>query len=150
SAFGEVRIPITGDDFTPTGFHAFEIVGAVRFEHYSDAGDSTVPKVGFRWEPVDNQLVVRGTYPRSFTAPSLYPEYGPTATRQAGGAIIQGAFPGQPSSPFNAEDGNNPNLQPATADIYSTGFVVQPNRIPGLRFSLQYTSIDQRDIAGGI
>jgi iron complex outermembrane receptor protein len=71
-------------------------------------------------------------------------------SRQAGGAIIQGAFPGQPSSPFNAEDGNNPNLLPATANIYSTGFVVQPNAIPGLRVSLQYTAINQRNIAGGI
>jgi iron complex outermembrane receptor protein len=150
SAFGEVRLPITGGDFAPTGFHSFEVVGAVRFEHYSDAGDSTVPKVGFRWEPVDHQFVIRGTYSQSFTAPSLYAEYGPTDTRQAGGAIIQGAFPGQPSSPFNAADGNNPNLQPATADIYSTGFVLQPDGIPGLRVSVQYTSIDQRNIAGGI
>jgi iron complex outermembrane receptor protein len=150
AGFGEVRIPITGEGFSPTGFHSLDLVGAVRFEHYSDAGDSTVPKIGFRWEPVDNQLIIRGTYSKSFTAPSLYAEYGPTATRQAGGAIIQGAFPGQPSSPFNAEDGNNPNLLPATADIYSTGFVVQPNAIPGLRVSLQYTAINQRNIAGGI
>ena len=150
AGFGEVRIPITGEGWSPPGFHSFDLVGAVRWEHYSDAGDSTVPKVGFRWEPVDNQLVIRGTYSKSFTAPSLYAEYGPTATRQAGGAIIQGAFPGQPSSPFNAEDGNNPNLLPATANITSVGFVVQPNAIPGLRASLQYTSIDQRNIAGGI
>jgi iron complex outermembrane receptor protein len=150
AGFGEVRIPITGDGWSPTGFHSLDLVGAVRWEHYSDAGDSTVPKVGFRWEPVDNQLVIRGTYSKSFTAPSLFAEYGPTDTRQAGGAIIQGAFPGQPSSPFNAEDGNNPNLLPATADIYSTGFVVQPNAIPGLRVSLQYTAIDQRNIARGI
>jgi iron complex outermembrane receptor protein len=150
AGFGEVRIPITGEGWSPTGFHAFDLVGAVRFEHYSDAGDSTVPKVGFRWEPVDNQFVIRGTYSKSFTAPSLYAEYGPTATRQAGGAIIQGAFPGQPSSPFNAEDGNNPSLLPATANITSVGFVAQPNAIPGLRATVQYTSIDQRNIAGGI
>jgi iron complex outermembrane receptor protein len=150
AGFGEVRIPITGDGWSPPGFHALDLIGAVRFEHYSDAGDSTVPKVGVRWEPVDNQLVIRGTFSKSFTAPSLYAEYGPTDTRQAGGAIIQGAFPGQPSSPFNAEDGNNPNLQPATANIYSVGFVAQPNAIPGLRATVQYTSIDQRNIAGGI
>jgi iron complex outermembrane receptor protein len=150
AGFGEVRIPITGEGWSPAGFHAFDLVGAVRFEHYSDAGDSTVPKVGFRWEPVDNQLVIRGTYSKSFTVPSLYAEYGPTDTRQAGGAIIQGAFPGQPSSPFNAEDGNNPSLLPATANITSFGFVIQPNAIPGLHATVQYTSIDQRNIAGGI
>jgi len=150
AAFGEVRIPITGGDFAPAGFHSLDLVGAVRFEHYSDAGDSNVPKVGIRWEPFDAQFVVRATYSKSFTAPSLYAEYGPTDTRQAGGAIIQGAFPGQPSSPFNAEDGNNPGLLPATADIYSVGFVLQPDAIRGLRLSAQYTSIDQRNIAGGI
>ena len=150
AGFGEVRVPITGEGWSPTGFHSFDLVGAVRWEHYSDAGDSSVPKVGFRWEPVDNQLVIRGTYSKSFTAPSLYAEYGPTDTRQAGGTIIPGVFAGQPSSPFNAEDGNNPNLLPATANITSFGFVAQPNAIPGLHATVQYTSIDQRNIAGGI
>ncbi|MDB5476655.1 MAG: hypothetical protein JWP49_2166 [Phenylobacterium sp.] len=150
AAFLEVRLPLASDDWNLPGVHAFDLVGAVRTEHYSDAGNSTVPKIGFRWQPFDAQFTVRGTYSKSFTAPSLYAEYGPTAVRQAGGAIIQGAFPGQPSSPFNAQDGNNPNLRPATAKIYSVGVVAQPNAIPGLRATVQYTSIEQQDIAGGI
>jgi iron complex outermembrane receptor protein len=150
SVFAEGRVPITSPDWNIPGFHALDFVGAVRFEHYSDAGNSTVPKIGIRWQPIDAQFTVRASYSQSFTAPSLYAEYGPTDTRQAGGAIIPGVFPNQPSSPFNAEDGNNPHLKPATAAIYSAGFVVQPDAIPGLRFSLQYTSIDQRNIAGGI
>jgi iron complex outermembrane receptor protein len=150
SAFAEVRVPVTSESWNLPGLHVLDLVGAVRFEHYSDAGDSTVPKIGFRWQPFDEQLTIRGTYSKSFTAPSLYAEYGPTATRQAGGAIIQGAFPGQPSSPFNAEDGNNPTLRPATAKIYSVGFVAQPKAVPNLRVTVQYTSIDQSDIAGGI
>ena len=150
SAFAEVRVPLASESWNLPAVHALDLVGAVRIEHYSDAGNSTVPKIGFRWQPVDAQFTVRGTYSKSFTAPSLYAEYGPTAIRQAGGAIIQAAFPGQPSSPFNAQDGNNPNLRPATAKIYSLGFVAQPNVIPGLRATVQYTSIEQRDIAGGI
>ncbi|HEV2530507.1 TonB-dependent receptor plug domain-containing protein [Phenylobacterium sp.] len=150
AGFLEVRVPLASDDWNLPGVHALDLVGAVRTEHYSDAGNSTVPKIGFRWQPFDAQFTVRGTYSKSFTAPSLFAEYGPTDTRQAGGAIIQGAFPGQPSSPFNAEDGNNPNLRPATAKIYSVGFVAQPNAIPGLKATVQYTSIEQQDIAGGI
>ncbi|MDE2487823.1 MAG: TonB-dependent receptor plug domain-containing protein [Alphaproteobacteria bacterium] len=149
-AFAELRVPITSDDWNFPGARSLDLVGAIRFEHYSDAGDSTVPKIGVRWEPVDSQLTFRATYSKSFTAPSLYAEYGPTDTRQAGGAIIQNTFPGQPSSPFNAEDGNNPKLLPATAHIYSVGAVVQPKAIPDLRMSVQYTSVDQKGIAGGI
>jgi iron complex outermembrane receptor protein len=150
AAFAEVRLPITGPGFNAPGVYAFDLVGALRFEHYSDAGDSSVPKIGFRWQPFDPQITIRGTYSKSFTAPSLYAEYGPTDTRTAGGTIIPGVFAGQPNSPFNAMDGNNPNLAPATAHIYSVGAVVQPNILPGFKGSLQYTSIDQRGIAGGI
>ena len=150
SAFAEVRIPITSEDWNVPGFHAFDLIGAVRFENYSDAGDSTVPKLGFRWQPVDAQLTIRGTVSKSFTAPSLYAEYGPTDTRQAGGAIIPGVFPGQPSSPFNAEDGNNPKLRPATSDSISLSGTFKPDFIPHLQMSAQYTYAHLKDIAGGI
>ena len=150
SAFGELRVPITSSSWNVPGFHAFDFIVAGRFEHYSDAGDSTVPKLGFRWQPVDPQLTIRGTYSKSFTAPSLYAEYGPTDTRQAGGSIIPGVFPGQPSSPFNAEDGNNPNLQPAKATNYSLSMVAKPNLIPHLTLTAQYTQVDLLGIAGGI
>jgi len=150
SAFGEMRAPLAGGAFTPPLFHAFDLIGAIRYEHYSDAGNSTVPKIGFRWQPVDSQVTIRGTYSKSFTAPSLYAEYGPTDTRQAGGAIIQNSFAGQPSSPFNAEDGNNPNLQPAKANTWSLGVVFKPDFIPRLTATVQYTAVDLRGIAGGI
>ncbi len=150
SAFLEMRVPITSEDMHVPGLNAFDLIGAVRYEDYSDAGSSTVPKLGFRWQPFDRQLTIRGTASRSFTAPSLYAEYGPTDTRQAGGAIIQNAFPGQPSSPFNAEDGNNPNLAPATSDSFSLSASYQPDFIPRLTLNVQYTNVHMKNIAGGI
>lgn len=150
SAFAEVRVPITSEDWHVPGFHALDLIGAVRYEKYSDAGQSSVPKIGFRWQPFDPQLTIRGTVSKSFTAPSLYAEYGPTATRQAGGAIILNAFPGQPSSPFNAEDGNNPNLAPAKANSVSLSATFKPEAIPRLTLNLQYTKVTLRGIAGGI
>ena len=150
SAFTEVRAPITGPKWDIPGLHALDLIGALRFEHYSDAGDSSVPKIGFRWQPFDPQVTIRGTYSKSFTAPSLYAEYGPTDTRIAGGTIIPGIFPSQPSSPFNAEDGNNPNLKPSSAKIYSLGVTIKPNILPDLHFSAQYTEVNQTGIAGGI
>src|SRR5262249_24343309 len=110
--FAETRIPITGGEWSVPGAHEFELTAAVRGEKYSDAGRSTVPKMGFRWEPFDRQFVLRGNYSKSFSAPSLYAEYGPTDTRQVGAAVIQGVFGANYAGmPFNGEDGNNPNLR---------------------------------------
>ena len=61
SAFAEVRVPITSPGWNAPGLYALDLVGAVRREHYSDAGNSTVPKIGFRWQPFDTQLTIRGT-----------------------------------------------------------------------------------------
>ncbi|HEX7759152.1 MAG TPA: TonB-dependent receptor plug domain-containing protein [Caulobacteraceae bacterium] len=153
AVFTEVRVPITSPSWNTPGFYALDLIGALRYEHYSDAGNSTVPKIGFRWQPLDPQFTLRGTFSKSFTAPTLFAEYGPTDTRLAGGAIIQQqAFPNLnlPSEPFQAEDGNNPNLKPAKATSYFLGFVFKPKAIPGLSLSVDYSAVNETGIAGGI
>jgi iron complex outermembrane receptor protein len=149
AAFAEVRVPITGKELTLPAFHAFDLVGAVRTERYSDAGNSTVPKIGFRWEPVDKQLVVRGTYSRAFTAPTLFSMFGPTGTRVGGSGIIQSAF-GIPGLTFPAEDGNNPSLKPSDAWSRSIGAVFVPDAVPGLRLKLDFVNVTQKGFPGGI
>ena len=110
----KVRVPITGKEWNFPGAQALDLTLAGREEKYSDAGSSFVPKIGFRWEPFDKQFIVRTNYSKSFSAPSLYAEYGPTDTRQVGAGVIQGVFGNNYTAmPFNGEDGNNPNLKPA-------------------------------------
>ena len=132
-AFVEARVPLTSAQWNIPAFHAFDLTGAVRTEHYSDVGNSTVPKFGFRWQPVDSQLTFRGNYSKSFIAPNLFSEYGPTDTRQVGAGVIQGVFGANYGGmPINGEDGNNPNLQPATSISKTIGFVLKPNFIKHL------------------
>ena len=151
AVYAETRIPVTSGAMHVPVLQEFEIVAAARFEHYSDAGSSTVPKFGFRWEPFDDQLVFRGTYAESFSAPTLYAEYGPTDTRQAGGAIITGVFGSNyQNMPFNAEDGNDPSLRPATSVSRSIGFTFRPKVANGLRVDADFSSIDLHGFAGGI
>ena len=149
AAFAEARVPLTGKEYTLPGLHAFDLVGAVRTERYSDAGNSTVPKFGFRWEPIDQQFIVRGTYSRAFTAPTLFSMFGPTGTRTAGSAIILAAF-GIPGVTFNAEDGNNPALKPSEAKSNSLGFVFAPDAVKGLHFKFDYVDVKQTGFPGGI
>jgi iron complex outermembrane receptor protein len=149
--FAETRIPVTSQTWGVPGLRALDVTAAVRGEKYSDAGSSTVPKIGFRWQPFDRQFTVRGNYAKSFSAPSLYAEYGPTDTRQVGPAVIQGVFgPNYTGMPFNGEDGNNPNLRPATSQSRSIGFVLQPAALSGLSVSVDYSAITLNGFAGGL
>jgi iron complex outermembrane recepter protein len=151
AVFAESRVPITSEKWGVPGVRDFDLTLAVRNEHYSDAGGSTVPKYGFRWQPFDKQFTVRGNYAKSFSAPSLYAEYGPTDTRQVAGTLIQGVFgPNYPGLPFNGEDGNNPQLKPATSVSRSIGFVLQPEVAHGLTVNVDFSSITLNGYAGGI
>src|SRR5258707_12477727 len=67
--FAETRAPITRSSMGIPGFAELDLIAAVRGEKYSDAGRSTVPKYGFRWQPFDKQVTVHGDYSKSFSAP---------------------------------------------------------------------------------
>lgn len=149
SVFSEVRVPILGGDLVVPGFYKFDLIGAIRYEHYSDAGNSTVPKLGFFWQPIESGLTFRGTFSKSFTAPPLYQEYGPVNFRIGGPAIITNTF-GLANNGFQAEDGVNPNLQPAKATTYSLGAVLKPAIVPGLRLEANYSFVKERGLPGGI
>ena len=146
----EVRVPITSKNWNIPGFASFDLIGAVRHERYSDAGNSTVPKLGFRWQPISKQVTIRGSFARSFTAPSLYAEAGPLNIRQGGAAIITNAFPTGIAGTTQVQDGNNPNLKPAKSDSQSLGLVLMPDLIPRLTLDIEYSSVKETGQPAGI
>ena len=150
-AFAETRIPVTSEEWSIPAFRQFDLTSAVRWEHYSDAGNSTVPKFGFLWEPMGKWLTFRGNYSKSFLAPNLYSEYGPTDTRIVAGTVIQGVFGSAFGAlPFNGEDGNNPNLKPATSTSKTIGFVVKPEVVGRLILTADYSDIVLKGYQAGI
>ena len=62
SLFGELSIPILRN---------LEAQVAARHDHYSDFGDATTPKIGFKWNATPS-LSARATYAMGFRAPSLF------------------------------------------------------------------------------
>ena len=149
AAFVEFRAPLASADHSLPGAHALDLIGAVRAEHYSDVGGSTVPKVGFRWQPANPDLTLRGTFAKSFTAPTLYNLTGPTDTRIVGTGVVQSAF-GIAGDAINGEDGNNPKLAPSKTNSYSLGFALRPASMPGLDVTVDYSDIRQQGFPGGI
>ena len=49
---------------------SLELSLAARYDDYSDFGNTTNPKIGLRWEPIDS-LAFRGSWGTGFRAPSL-------------------------------------------------------------------------------
>lgn len=154
AVYAETRIPLASARMHLPAIHEFELLAAGRFEHYSDAGSSTTPKFGFRWEPMDGQFVVHGTYTKSFVAPPLYQAYGPYDLRTAPGFIAGNVFGANyadlATNSFNAEDGANSGLKPAVSVSRSIGFVFRPNRVKGLEVNADFSSINLYGFAGGI
>jgi len=98
--YGEITAPVT---------KWLELNGALRYDHYSDFGGTTNPKLGFKLTPI-NWLSVRGTYAEAFRAP------GPAET---GGSSFGFTSVGILSL-------GNPDLKPETAKSYTLGLIIEP------------------------
>jgi iron complex outermembrane receptor protein len=157
--FGEVRAPITSESWPLPGFHALDLSLAYRREKYSDAGVSSSPKIGFRWQPFDHQVTLRGTYSKAFTAPDLFHEYGPPfATLTSGNSFLLNNVlsPAGTTNPafqglqYFSGNGNNPSLQPAYAWTHSVGVVLAPDILKGLTLDLEYVNVFQKGLPAGV
>lgn len=146
AAYAEVRVPVTGRSMNVPGLQVLELSAAYRFEDYSDAGESNVPKYGVRWQPIDEQLTLRATYSEAFSAPSLFSLFGPTTQGFTATTVIPSVFGvnGQAQS----RGGSNPNLKPSTAETLSYGMVFSPKFVKGLTITVDYVDIEQVDLIG--
>jgi iron complex outermembrane receptor protein len=150
AAFGEVRVPITSSNWNVANLYSLDLIGALRVEHYSDAGWSSVPRAAFMWQPFDAQLTLRGGVSKSFTAPPMVQVDGPSDTRMVGSGVLAGLFPGTTNNGFNGADLTNPKLRPSTALARTISASYRPNRIPGLTLGAEFHDIEQSDTPGGI
>ena len=70
SQYAELFVPLIGADNAMAGARKLNLSLAVRRDDYSDWGDTTNPKYGLTWMPLDS-LTLRASYGTSFRAPSL-------------------------------------------------------------------------------
>ncbi len=149
SESAEVRIPIAKD---APGAHLLEITGAVRHETYSDTKGPTVPKVSLRYLPFNDEFALRGSFGKSFIAPSLYNLYGPVSIGFTPSLTLTQYKTGTTINNFqtNGATGSNPNLLPSDSKNYSVGFVYSPKAVKGLSISVDYWDIKQTDLVSSI
>lgn len=68
--FAELQVPVVSADNAMPGLRELSLNGAVRYDHYSDFGGTTNPRIGFDYRPVED-FVIRANYQTTFVAPSL-------------------------------------------------------------------------------
>ncbi len=135
AGFAEVRIPITSPDMNIPALHNLEITAGGRYETFSPGGDSAVPKVTLRWQPLDEQITFRATYSQSFVAPTTFELFGGAAQNNPNLTFPDGTIQG---TTLNV---SNPGLKPVDAENYGGGVVITPKMIPGLTVSADYFHI---------
>lgn len=148
SVFGEVLVPV----FDSASLGSFDLSASVRYDSYSDVGDTTNPKIGFNYRPIPS-LTVRGNWGTSFHAPSLADTGKAVDTRvQVLGFspfLPAGSPPTDLFRPTILLAGGNPNLKPEEADTWSLGFDWKPDgALDGLSASVTYFNVAFTDAIG--
>jgi iron complex outermembrane receptor protein len=164
--YAEFNIPVLKDvAFAET----LEFSIAARYSDYSNFGNTTNPKFGFRWKPYAD-LLVRGNYAEGFRAPTIsdlflgqsdsFPDLqdpcstpfinNDPAIRTACRSGVGGITPTpvgyeQANTQIRVTVGGNPNLGPETARNKTFGLVYSPSFAEGLNLYLDWYNIEITD-----
>ena len=141
AAFGELVVPLFGENNRRQGFERLEVFVAGRYEDYSDFGDTINGKLGIAWSPLSG-VNVRGTLGTSFKAP-LLSDLNPAAVRPS-------AYYAGPNMEMNAIYifGSGADLEPEEARTWTAGLDFNPVQWPGLTASVTYFDIDYENRIG--
>ncbi|MDR7050673.1 iron complex outermembrane receptor protein [Duganella sp. 3397] len=145
--FGELNLPLLQD---------LEVQLATRYDKYSDAGNTTNPKIGVRYQPT-KQLLLRGSASTGFRAPTLFEKNAPLSRNDTnnsyndpilcpGGTIADSPI----ANPLRDCDlqqyklqGGNPALKPEKSKTFAFGVVLEP--VSQLTVSADYFNIRLKD-----
>ncbi|MCC8603394.1 TonB-dependent receptor [Xanthomonas vesicatoria] len=159
-AYLELAVPLLAD---LPGAQLLDFSLATRYSDYSNFGDTTNSKFGFRWKPITD-LMIRGNWSQGFRAPSINELFqgvsdtfedvrDPCAGSFSDGSV-NGTRPGscgavpayaQANPQVRTATGGNPNLQPETSTSKTLGFVYSPGWVTGLDVSLDWWNIEIED-----
>ena len=143
--YAETRLPIFSPSYSLPGFHALEFTAAARFEEFRNNNTNVlVPKVGVRWQPLDESLTLRSTWGEGFHEPSLIEFFGSPIQGRLGPGFNDPAT-GGPVSPDTAFiTRSNPNLQPEDSRSFTAGFVYTPKFVQGLTITVDFFDIESK------
>jgi|CXWL01.1.fsa_nt_gi outer membrane receptor protein involved in Fe transport len=142
SAYAELSIPV---------HKKLEVQAAVRFESYSDFGETTKPKIAAVFRPLP-EVLLRASYGQSFLAPNLAFLYTTVSTSFTANTLADPLRPQDPRIQIRQFGGGNSGLTPEETDVYYGGLVLQPfaskkdSRFRDLSFGVDYFRFSQENL----
>jgi iron complex outermembrane receptor protein len=143
--FVETSIPIFSEKNAVSGFHALDLTAAGRYEAFlNNDTNVAVPKVGLRWQPIDDSLTLRFTWGLGFREPSLEELYSAPISdiQPSHDPMNGGAFEPETTTLIQS----SPNLSPEDSETFSGGFVWTPKFAPGLTISSDLWQIERTGV----
>lgn len=146
SAFGELSVPVVGENNRFSGIYSLTLSAAARYDHYNDFGGTFNPKFGVDLKPVE-WWTLRGTWGKSYQAPSL----AASASAIPPGLVvipagIFGTYDGAPNTTGKSilllYPGGGLDLKPQKATTWEVGTDFKPDFLPGLSISATYYKIN--------
>ncbi len=133
SAFVEFAVPL---------LEGLELSAAVRYDDYSDFGNTTNPKVAVRWAPIDS-LAFRASWGTGFRAPSLA-QIGLGPSQESQFFIDSFGCADNPvycaATDYNIIFTGNPNLTAEESETFNVGVAWQPTTASSAERSTTGTS----------
>ncbi len=144
AAFAELNLPVA---------KGLEFGASVRYDHYSDFGGTTNPKLAVRWQPAPS-LLLRGAWGTGFRAPTLPDLFTPRFTRVVSGSNIYdpvrcpvtGSPDDCPFGEFGWNQGGTTTLQPETSTQVSAGAIWEP--VPGVSVGIEWWRLEKQNTIG--
>jgi len=144
AVMGEMNIPIV---------KGLELGLALRYDDYSDFGNTTNPKISLRYQPIAD-LLLRGSYNTGFRAPTLFDVFAPnsltyTGRRYNDPVLCPGGVPNVAAGgvatrdcniQFQQQNGGNTSLEPEESTAWTLGFVWQTT--PQISFGMDYWNLE--------
>ncbi|HEY4080695.1 MAG TPA: TonB-dependent receptor [Burkholderiaceae bacterium] len=146
AVYAELNIPV---------LKSLDVTASVRYDKYSDFGNTTNPKLSFRYQPM-KEVLFRGSVSTGFRAPTLYELYGGQSyTNTAGdhnnpincpnGTAVGGASPGlNCDTQFQVLNGGNLNLKPEKSKSGTLGVVFEPAANTSLGLDLWWVRLKDK------
>jgi outer membrane receptor protein involved in Fe transport len=138
-AFGELSVPVIAPDQQSALGRSLDLSLAARYEHYSNVGSVTTPKLGVIYAPL-SAVTLKASWGKSFRAPTFYEQYMPMP-----GYLYNATTFGGTSGTAIYVVGGNPDLKPERSTNWSTTVALHPAGLDGAELEVSYFNIRYRN-----
>lgn len=141
-SYAEINLPFIGAESNIVGVRRLVVTAAARSENYESFGHVTTPQLGVIYGPSDD-FTLKGSWGRSFKAPTLYQRYFAATAVLYPPAALGGSYPAGSTALYVV--GGDRDLKPERARTETASLAFHPEAIPNLQAELTWFDIDYTD-----